>query len=360
MTLEQELELSYYKDAAPINESHGIWLVQDQRSGKFYVRKTLTVFNKDIYRYLKNNPIHHTPKIHHVVEDGSTLVVIEDYIPGDTLEEILAREGSLPETQVLDIAIQLCKILQAFHHAVPPIVNRDIKPSNIKLTEDGIVKLLDMNAAKYCNDLAAKDTVLLGTQGYAAPEQYGFGASNVQTDIYAVGVLMNVLLTGKLPAEEKATGKLRGIIAKCTKLAPEQRYSSIDSLLAALCVLKPVSASDTPKESGWRKFLPPGFHSDNLLLSALSFVGYAFLLFLCLNIQVTDATPLRLIVNRIGATIAFFSCVLFTGNYLNVQSKFFLTRSKNLILRILGIVIADIVLFFCVVAVVSMLESFVL
>ena len=272
--MEQELELSYYKDAAPINESHGIWLVQDQRNGKFYVRKTLTVFNKDIYRYLKNNPIHHTPKIHHMVEDGSTLVVIEDYIPGDTLEEILAREGRLPEAQVLDIAIQLCKILQAFHHAVPPIVNRDIKPSNIKLTEDGIVKLLDMNAARYCNDLAAKDTVLLGTQGYAAPEQYGFGASNVQTDIYAVGVLMNVLLTEKLPAEEKAPGKLRGIIAKCTRLEPEHRYSSIDNLLAALSALKPVSASDTPKESGWRKFLLPGFRSGNLLLSALSFVGY--------------------------------------------------------------------------------------
>ena len=132
----------------------------------------------------------------------------------------------------------------------------------------------------------------------------------------------------------------------------------MDALWAALCAWKPVSASDTPKESGWRKFLLPGFRSGNLLLSALSFVGYVFLLLLCLNLQVTDATPLRLIVNRIGATIAFFSCVLFTGNYLNVQSKFFLTRSKNLFLRILGIVIADVVLFFCVVAVVSMLESF--
>ena len=87
---------------------------------------------------------------------------------------------------------------------------------------------------------------------------------------------------------------------------------------------------------------------------------HAFLLFLCLSLQVANATPLRLIVNRIGATVAFFSCVLFTGNYLNVQSKFFLTRSKKLILRILGIAIADIVLFFCVVAVVSMLETFVL
>ena len=175
-----------------------------------------------------------------------------------------------------------------------------------------------------------------------------------------MGVLLNVLLTGRLPTEQKASGKLRGIIAKCTKLAPEQRYSSIDSLLAALSALKPDSTSDTPNESGWRRFLPPGFRSGNLLLSALSFVGYVFLLFLCLNLQVTDATPLRLIVNRIGATIAFFSCVLFTGNYLSVQSRFFLTRNKNLFLRILGIVIGDIVLFFCVVAVISMLESFVL
>ena len=360
MTLEQELALSYYQAVAPINESHGIWLVQDQRNGKFYVRKTLTVFSKDIYRYLKNNPIHNTPKIHQVVEDGETLVIIEDYIPGDTLEEILSREGSLPEDQVLDIAIQLCRILQSFHHAVPPIVNRDIKPSNIKLTEDGIVKLLDMNAAKYCNDLASKDTVLLGTQGYAAPEQYGFGASNVQTDIYSVGVLMNVLLTRKFPAEEKAPGKLRGIIAKCTRLAPEQRYTSVDALLVALSALKPGSGADTRKDTGWRRYLPPGFRSDSILLSALSFVGYVFLLYLCVTLQVKDATPVSLLLNRIGAAIAFFSCVLFTGNYLNIQSRFFLTRSRNWFLRILGIVLTDVLLFFSVVAVLSMLGSFIL
>ena len=360
MTLEQELALSYYQAVAPINESHGIWLVQDQRNGKFYVRKTLTVFNKDIYRYLKNNPIHNTPRIHQVAEDGSTLVIIEDYIPGDTLEEILGREGSLPEAQVLDIAIQLCRILQPFHHAVPPIVNRDIKPSNIKLTEDGIVKLLDMNAAKYSNELAAKDTVLLGTQGYAAPEQYGFGASNIRTDIYSVGVLMNVLLTGKFPAVQKAPGKLKGIIAKCTMLAPEQRYASVDALLAALSALKAGSCTGTRKDAGWRRYLPPGFHTGSKLLSALSFAGYAFLLYLCVTLQFKDATPVSLLLNRIGATIAFFSCVLFTGNYLNVQSRFFLTRSQNWFLRILGIALADVVLFFSVVAALSMLEALIL
>ena len=198
------------------------------------MRKTLTVFNKDIYRYLKNNPIHHMPKIHHVVEDGNTLVVIEDYIPGDTLEEILAREGNLPEAQVLDIAIQLCKILQAFHHAVPPIVNRDIKPSNIKLTEDGIVKLLDMNAAKYCNDLAAKDTVLLETQGYAAPEQYGITQTDERADIYSLGVLLNIMLTGKHPSKELASGRLGRIVQKCTMVNPEKRYKSVLYLMEAL------------------------------------------------------------------------------------------------------------------------------
>ena len=392
--------MSYYKDAAPINESHGIWLVQDQRNGKFYVRKTLTVFNKDIYHYLKDHPIRHTPRIGHVIEDGNTLVVIEDYIPGDTLEEILSREGTLPEAQVLDIALQLCAILRAFHDALPPIVNRDIKPSNIKLTEDGIVKLLDMNAAKYCNALAVKDTVLLGTQGYAAPEQYGFGASNAQTDIYAVGVLMNVLLTGKLPVEEKAAGRLRGIITKCTWLEPKQRYTDMDGLLAALSAVKGVreplnkssavwktgntysiptfskpclrtkslaasscrfhqgflSSISASQNENWRRFLPPGFRSGNLLLSLVSFVGYTMALYLCLRLQVADATPLHLLINRIGAVTAVLSCILYTGNYLNIQQRV-LPPAQNLFLRILGIVMVDGILFLCVVMLVFLLDT---
>ena len=194
MTIEQELNLSFYQQVADIDAEHHIYLVQDVRTHKFYVKKLLTTYNAEIYRYLQKHPVVNTPRIILAEEDGKILTVIEEYIPGDTLEEILEQQSTLPEDQVIEITVQLCTILADFHSCDPAIVNRDIKPSNIKISPDGIVKLLDMNAAKWSNTDAPKDTMLLGTQGYAAPEQYGFGPSSVLSDIYSVGVLMNVMV----------------------------------------------------------------------------------------------------------------------------------------------------------------------
>ena len=179
MTIEQELSLSFYQQVADIDAEHHIYLVQDVRTHKFYVKKLLTTYNAEIYRYLQKHPVANTPKIILAEEDGKILTVIEEYIPGDTLEELLEQQSTLSEDQVIEITAQLCTILADFHSCNPAIVNRDIKPSNIKISPDGIVKLLDMNAAKWSNADAAKDTMLLGTQGYAAPEQYGFGPSKV-------------------------------------------------------------------------------------------------------------------------------------------------------------------------------------
>lgn len=89
---------------------------------------------------------------------------------------------------------ELCEILEKLHSANPPIVHRDIKPSNIIITNYDHVILLDFNAAKYFTDPNTSDTILLGTKGYAAPEQYGFGSSTPQTDIYAVGILLKELV----------------------------------------------------------------------------------------------------------------------------------------------------------------------
>ena len=127
-----------------------------------------------------------------------------------------------------------CRILAQLHRAEPPIIHRDIKPGNIILTEDGTVKLLDMNAARQLSEGKEADTRLLGTAGYAAPEQYGFAQSDARTDIYAAGVLMNVLRTGCLPQEKLAGGSLRRIVRKCTHIDPNRRYASAGELLAAL------------------------------------------------------------------------------------------------------------------------------
>ncbi|MCD7955202.1 MAG: serine/threonine protein kinase [Lachnospiraceae bacterium] len=237
MTLEEQAILSYYRPVADIRAEHGISLVQDDRSGKFYVKKCLTVYNAEIFRALQEHPIPGTPKIYAVIEDAGSavLTVIEEYLPGDSLQELLDTQGVFPEAQVISIALELTSIVHSLRQSVPAIIHRDIKPSNVLLTPDGQVKLLDFNAAKFAaSDMQGRDTVLLGTRGFAAPEQYGFAASSVQTDLYAIGVLMNVLLTGKLPAEQMAEGSLSEIIATCTQIDPKNRYASAEALIQAL------------------------------------------------------------------------------------------------------------------------------
>lgn len=340
MTIEQELSLSFYQQVADIDAEHHIYLVQDVRTHKFYVKKLLTTYNAEIYRYLQKHPVANTPKIILAEEDEKILTVIEEYIPGDTLEELLEQQSTLPEDQVIEITAQLCTILADFHSCDPAIVNRDIKPSNIKISPDGIVKLLDMNAAKWSNTDAAKDTMLLGTQGYAAPEQYGFGPSSVLSDIYSVGVLMNVMLTGELPNKKIAGGQLSKLIRKCVELSPSGRYQSVDQLRDALAQYqaKPVSK---PRKENWRRYLPPGFRNSNVIKWLFSAVGYAALLAIGFDLQVENAGPLELSINRISFTAMCLCMVLFTGNYLNVHRQFILTRSKKKWVRWLGIIIVN-------------------
>lgn len=340
MTIEQELKLSYYQQVADINAEHHIFLVQDVRTQKFYVKKLLTTYNADIYHYLQKHPIANTPKVILAEEDNRILTVIEEYIPGDTLDELLEKEGPLPEDQVIDITSQLCTILDDFHSCTPAIVNRDIKPSNIKISPDGVVKLLDMNAAKWSNTEADKDTMLLGTQGYAAPEQYGFGPSSVLSDVYSVGVLMNVMLTGELPNKRIAGGQLGKLIAKCVELSPSGRYQSITQLQKALSQFAS-TPSNKPKKASWRKYLLPGFRNSNVIKWLFAAVGYAALFAIGLDLQVENAGTLELIINRFSFTAMCLCIVLFTGNYLNVHRHFLLTRSKKKWVRWLGIGIVD-------------------
>ena len=120
-------------------------------------------------------------------------------------------------------------------YAVDAGIHRDITPSNVMLGNNDEVFLLDVNVAKKYVPDQLEDTKLLGTLYYAAPEQVGFGhgASTPKTDIYALGVLLNVLITGKLPKEEKAKGEVWVIVDRCIKLDPEERYSD-EELLSVL------------------------------------------------------------------------------------------------------------------------------
>jgi serine/threonine protein kinase len=167
------------------------------------------------------------PETEAIYEGSNCLIVIEEYVRGKTVAALL-EEGLFPEAEAVRIVKSICGILSQLHSLSTPIVHRDIKPSNIIITPEGDVYLADMNVAKWYDPQETEDTRFLGTRCFAAPEQAGYGltASSDRTDIYAVGILLNVMLTGKYPKEQKAAGRVWNIIERCISLEARDRFSA--------------------------------------------------------------------------------------------------------------------------------------
>src|SRR5229473_286090 len=129
--------------------------------------------------------------------------LVMDFIVGETLEEYQSKAPNrrLLLSEVLDIGLQLCTVLDYLHSQQPPIVFRDLKPANIMRTPRGQLYLIDFGIARYFKPGQAKDTVALGSLGYAAPEQYGKAQTTPRADIYSLGALIHQLLTAKDPSE---------------------------------------------------------------------------------------------------------------------------------------------------------------
>ena len=226
-TLDEIVENSLYTEVKKLRD--GISLVMDPKTDKIYLRKVLDVFSVPVFEYLNSHTDVHIPRIKAFWEEGDKLVVIEEYIQGTTLEELLEKgqdyKGDKFEfAEIKRILIELCDGLIFLHGANPPIIHRDVKASNVIISEDGRVKLIDYDAAKQFTKGKKKDTVLIGTQGIAAPEQYGFAQSDERTDIFALGKLMERMLSG---IEHSEAGQAEKIVEKATKLQPELRYKTV-------------------------------------------------------------------------------------------------------------------------------------
>lgn len=156
--------------------------------------------------------------------DGKESLIIEEYVDGISVADILESKVFTKDS-MCRIGIQICDGLYALHRC--GIIHRDIKPENIMLQSDGAVKIIDFDAARIYKGYEQRDTIMLGTIGYAAPEQYGEAQSDERTDIYALGILMNVMLTGKHPVNETVNGKIGEVIGKCIRVEPKKRYQSV-------------------------------------------------------------------------------------------------------------------------------------
>ena len=185
------------------------------------------------------------PRIVDIIDDGQTIFIVMDYIEGEALDKILKEYGAQPQELVIDWAKQLCDVLGYLHSQKPPIIYRDMKPANIMLKPEGNLKVIDFGIAREYNEQNLADTTVLGTKGYAPPEQYK-GHTDPRSDIYALGMTMHQLLTGIDPRaadyvcvpirqwNPALSGGLERIIDKCTALDPKERYQSCNELLYAL------------------------------------------------------------------------------------------------------------------------------
>ncbi len=191
--------------------------------------------NAEVYKALLNHKIENIPQIIDVIEEHDKITVFEEYIDGVTLYELL-QEELYNEKSVKKLISELCDVLSILHGH--NIIHRDIKPENIMIDKIQTVKLIDFDSARIYKPYYPKDTEYLGTAGYAAPEQYGDTQTDSRTDIYAVGILMNVLLTGKTPSVQLYNGGLGNVIEKCIQVNPDKRYQSAEELKKALTVRK--------------------------------------------------------------------------------------------------------------------------
>ena len=174
-----------------------VFLVKRKGSGKMYVKKYVSPEAAEVCGRLEGVVNKNIARIHAVAQDGKKGLVIEEFINGVTLEEYRESRRVLTEEQVCSIVSDLCDALFEIHNR--GIVHRDIKPENVMLSNDGVVKLIDFGIARSIKEGKRQDTEILGTAGYAAPEQFGYRQTDARADVYAVGVLMNKLLTGELP-----------------------------------------------------------------------------------------------------------------------------------------------------------------
>ena len=138
------------------------------------------------------------PRIVDIIETEDCLYLVMDYIEGQTLEQVLKEQGPQDERIVAEWAIEICKALSYLHSQNPPIVYRDMKPSNIIRKPDGNLKIIDFGTARVFNSEKDNDTIALGTKGFAPPEQYS-GRTDARSDIYALGMTMKYLITGINP-----------------------------------------------------------------------------------------------------------------------------------------------------------------
>ena len=204
-------------------------LLRHRKSGQRFILRRFTG-NAEVYGQLLHYTCKNLPAVFEVASRDGENLVLEEYILGDTLGALL-RDALFTPEETRGIVSQVCRALWVLHSLAA--VHRDVKPENIILRGSDAV-LIDFDAARLHKPEHETDTQILGTTGFAAPEQYGLSQSDIRTDIYSVGILINVMLTGEHPSKHLAAGRMGRIVDRCTHVNPQRRYKNVLRLMEVL------------------------------------------------------------------------------------------------------------------------------
>jgi len=201
------------------------------------------------------------PKLIESFETTEVVCIVRSYAAGRSLDTLDVPVG---QRFVLNVGIQLCDILTYLHMKEPPIIHRDIKPQNVVITDERKVSLIDFGIARWYKEDAERDTRIFASDGFAPPEQFGFGQTDNQTDIYSLGMVLCWLLTGTneiIEIDIINNRELARVIKKCTEFAPKDRYKDAETVKQALI-----------KANRRKNYLIPIFFTAAVLLFTSGFI----------------------------------------------------------------------------------------
>lgn len=331
--LADEYELSQFVEIEQLDKKGKVYIVKDIRDKSIWVKKEIDEHSLYAYNKIKGNTNINIAYVQNVLRCDEKYFVIEEYVNGVNIADTVDENGPMELETVQKIMCQVCEGISFLHKN--NVIHRDITPTNVMISVDGAVKIIDLGISRIKKEYKDRDTTIMGTAGYVSPEQFGFTQTDVTSDVYSCGVLMNFMLTGSLPDECRYKGKMDYILNCCMQMNPGARYESIEELKNMIICYQ------TSKKD-FLKF--PGFRSNKTwkkIVSTFVYMICTFFVFACFLDVITEGGSV------VEDTYIFVSVLMMTlipffsiTNYCYYQERVpFIRNCKKRTRCIIGIVL---------------------